>query len=202
MAANDSNSGFVAKLTQLFAVYVIYVFVSGWTFLDYYFREFGVDPRWLDFPVQETLVKGFTVLFTHGQWLWPMYALMLTLPMLVDGIPQLRRHVSARIVVSSFLFATLVGVYFASRSAATVEARIDKSPQTRLPVIVFARKPPCPSPMVGSPPTCEYVGTVLAVRNGLLYLHHVTTREQQSGPSLAVSVFRAEDLTDIQMIEH
>jgi hypothetical protein len=202
MATSESDRGFIAKLTQLFAVYVIYVFVSGWTFLDYYFREFGVDPRWLDFPVQETLVKGFTVLFTNGLWLWPIYATMLIVPLLVDGIPQLRRRVSARIIASCFLFVTLVGVYFASRSAATAEARIDKSPQTRLPVIIFARKPPCPSPSAGTQPTCEYIGTTLAVRNGLLYLHHVTTRDKQDGPSLAVSVFRVEDLADIQMIEH
>jgi len=202
MEDRKANSGIVTQVTQLFALYVVYVFLSGWTFLDYYFREFSVDPRWLDLPPQELLVKGFTVLLTHGWWLWPIYAAMLIVPLIVDARPGLQKRVSARVITSMILFVALFGVYFASRSAAVAEAENDKSVHTHLPVILFSRKPPCPAPRSDAQPTCDYTGNVLAIRNGVFYVHHSTPANGQRQPSLTLSIFRAEDLDNVRLIEH
>jgi len=32
---DSKTNGLVTTLTQLFALYVVYVFLSGWTFFDY-----------------------------------------------------------------------------------------------------------------------------------------------------------------------
>ena len=202
MSEGESSSrGVIGKLTQLFALYLIYVFLSGWTFFDYYFREFGVDPRWLDLPSQEVLVKGFTILFTGGYWLWAIYIVMIIGPIAVDELPTLHRHVPVRITVASILFSVLVCLYFASRSAGIAAATIDKGPSTRLPLIIFTRKSiSSASPADSS--TRDFTGHVLAFRNGIYYLHKVSTVGSQSHETIALSVFRIEDLTDVQIVEH
>jgi hypothetical protein len=194
------RNGLVTELTQFFALYVIYLFLSGWTFFDYYFREFQLDPRWLDLPAQEILIKGFTVLFSAGgYWLWAIYLLMILGPMIVDEYPAIHKRIPVRIAVTIILFGVLVGLYFASRSAGIAEANVDKGLDTRLPVITFFRKAD-----VGSTATdrVQYAGNVLAFRNGVYYLHNVRDLNRQSERTIALCVMRLEDLTDVQITEH
>lgn len=210
MSEEASSSGIVSKITQLFALYVIYVFLSGWTFFDYYFREFGVDPRWLDLPVQEILVKGFTVLLTHGFYLWPIYLAMIILPLTLDGAPKLQARLSLRLLVGSFLFFALFGVYFASRQAGTTEAAIDKGDKSRLPLITFSAKAcsangASPGRAAESPLSsnlsCDFTGRILTIRNATYYLQSVTPLNKQVR-SKAIFVFRSDDLSDVTIAEH
>jgi hypothetical protein len=219
------TEGLMAKLTQLSALYVVYLFISGWTFFDYYYREFGIDPRWLDLPLQEILMKGFTILFTGGGWLWPIYLFMIVGTLIVDEIPAIHRRVPARPLVAAILFAAVIGVYFASRAAGSGEAMVDKGGASRLPLITFSRKaeakadpaaaktdaqaspagktdaPPAMTPKATASKTA-YTGGVLAFRNGVYYLHNVSPLEKQNAHSIALSVFRIEDLSDIKVAEH
>jgi hypothetical protein len=161
---DSKTNGLVTTLTQLFALYVVYVFLSGWTFFDYYYREFGLDPRWLDLPAQEILVKGFTILLTGGTALWLIYTVMLVGPVLVEESPALRSKTWVRAALPLFLLGILAAVYWASARAGKDEAKIDKGPHTRLVLITFSQRTPGGSTgaqMVG------FTGQVLAFRNGV-----------------------------------
>ena len=49
-----SDSGVISSVIRLLPIYVVYVFLAGWTFYDYYFRHFGVNPRSLDIAFHDT----------------------------------------------------------------------------------------------------------------------------------------------------
>lgn len=219
------TEGLMAKLAQLSALYAVYLFISGWTFFDYYYREFAIDPRWLDLPLQEILMKGFTILFTGGWWLWPIYLFMIVGTLIVDEIPAIRRRSPARPLVAAILFVALIGVYFASRAAGSGQAQVDKGDSSRLPLMTFSRKAEAKAEPAAaktdakaSPagkadaqpgtasnaaaPKTAFTGRVLAFRNGVYYLHHVSPLGKQDAPSIALSVFRIEDLSDIKVAEH
>ena len=208
------NEGLMAKLAQLSALYAVYLFISGWTFFDYYYREFAIDPRWLDLPLQEILMKGFTILFTGGWWLWPIYLFMIVGTLIVDEIPAIRRRARARPLVAAILFVALIGVYFASRAAGSGQAQVDKGDSSRLPLMTFSRKVEAKADEAAktdaqpgtasnaAEPKTAFTGRVLAFRNGVYYLHHVSPLGKQDSPSIALSVFRIEDLSDIKVAEH
>jgi hypothetical protein len=199
MAANEStSSSFVGRVTQLFALYVVYVFVSGWTFFDYYYRKFQIDPRWLDLPIQEVLVKGFTVLFTGGYWLWPLYLLIIVGALAIDEMPSVQSRLWVRLVTGPILFVALVCIYFASRNAGISEAQIDEGPGTRLPLITFSKKQLSSTAGTSS---ADFTGHVLALRNGTFYLHNVSELGNQSSASIGLWVVRSEELTDVQIVE-
>jgi hypothetical protein len=199
------SEGLMAKLSTLSALYVVYLFISGWTFFDYYYREFGIDPRWLDLPLTEVLMKGFTILFTGGWWLWPIYLVMIAGTLVVDEIAMIHKRVLGRFAVAAILFAALIGVYFASRSAGSAQAKIDEGPRSRLSLITLSRKPETKADggaVKVEAPKVDYTGKVLAFRAGVYYLHNVSTLVDQSSQSIALCVFRIEDLTDIKVVEH
>jgi hypothetical protein len=198
---DSKDNGLITKLAQLSAIYVVYVFLSGWTFFDYYFREFGLDPRWLDLPIQEILVKGFTILFTGGTWLWLIYPILLVGPAVVDETPSLRRQVWIRAALPLLLLAVLVGVYFASRRAGIEEAGIDKGPRTRLTLIMFSKRGQGP-PEANAVHSERFAANVLAFRDGVYYLHSESLVDSQPLNTIALSVYRMEDLRDIQVVEH
>jgi hypothetical protein len=197
--AEAEGKGLVSKLTQFFPLYVIYLFLSGWTFFDYYFREFQLDPRWLDLPAQEILVKGFTVLFTGRYWLLSIYVLVILGPIIVDEYPSIHKRIPGRIVVTVILFGALIGLYFASKSAGIAEANIDKGPLTRLPLITFSQKAQAGAAAAAK---VDYAGNVLAFRTGVYYLHNVKNLKDEDEKTIALRVVRLEDLTDVQIAEH
>jgi hypothetical protein len=196
--SGSTGNGFVTKLTQLFALYVVYVFLSGWTFFDYYFRKFQIDPRWLDLPVQEILAKGFTVLFTGGQWIWLIYLLMLFGPIAVDEVPAIHTKFQGRVAVTALLFAALIGLYFVSRNAGIAEADIDEGPRTRLPLVTFSRKTESGSTGTSK---VDFTGHALAFRNGVFYLQNVSALNDQNSKTIGLWVVRLEDLTEVQIAE-
>jgi hypothetical protein len=211
------QEGFIAKLTQLLALYVVYVFLSGWTFFDFYYHQFGVDPRSFDLPVQETLVKGFTILFTSGTWLWPLYAAMLMVPLLVDGSAALRDRLWVRPVLGLFMLGVLLGVYFISRNAGVSEAMKDQGSSGRLTPVTFSLKAcverrekkteltqgtalKTKKETAAKPENCDYNGEILIFRNGTYYMYKVVPlRQPLPQKGLAVLVYRAEDLINVNL---
>lgn len=41
----------IGSIAGLLSLYTVFVFMSGWTFLDFYYRRFGIYIRWLDLPI-------------------------------------------------------------------------------------------------------------------------------------------------------
>ncbi len=208
------QESFIAKLTQLVALYVVYVFLSGWTFFDFYYRQFGVDPRWFDLPVQETLVKGFTVLFTSGTWLWACYGIMLLVPLWVDGSAKLRDRFLVRMLVGGVMIGVLLCVFFISKSAGISEAKHDQAgTPTRLAPVTFTLKACAERNELKSKeisrtgqhkvlqettlPKCDYSGQILIFRNGVYYLYKVAPLREQPPANLALQVYRAEELINL-----
>jgi hypothetical protein len=60
-----------ARVSQYLGLYAIYVFISGWSFGDFYWREMGLSPRWIDLSFADVLVTGFLILLTGGKWFRP-----------------------------------------------------------------------------------------------------------------------------------
>jgi hypothetical protein len=214
------QDGLVAKLTQLLALYVVYVFLSGWAFFDHYYREFGADPRWFDLPLQETLVKGFTVLFTNGALLWVLYLALVLIPLLTDD-PKLRDRMWVRVSTGVFMIVALVGIYFLSARAGASAAMEDKGTPTRLALSTFSWKP-CldrreavekqrnaasniradkkgKNSNAAMKESCDYSGQILIFRSGTYYMYKVAPLGEQAKATLELRVFRAEDLSDLRI---
>lgn len=192
MAQDNSDSGILSNVIKLLPIYAIYVFVAGWTFNDYYFRYFGVNPRWLDIAFHDTLTKGFTILFEAGGWkLWVVYALMLAAPLVAESLRGLQGHGRIRRVLEIILVAVLVGIlpliYRVSREAGINQAKIDKGSGSSLPTISFtASKRP-------------YRGHLLFLKSGTYFVHNVDERDVSEVQE--VSIFRAEEVSDIRVVE-
>jgi len=165
---SDNDSGLLPLIAKLLPVYAIYVFVSGWAFWDYYFRYFGTDPRWLDIGFNDTLMKGFTVLFSDEKHisasflegaglLWLVYIALFLITLIV--LQTIQSQVRSRLLIASLLAILLFFVYCISRSAGENRARQDSGDSTRLPTIVFT---------IGN---SSYHGKLLALRNGTYFIH-------------------------------
>src|SRR5262249_44010485 len=135
VAMND-NSIF-SKLSQLMALCVVYLFLSGWAFLDAYYRFFGLNPRWLDMSLYDVLTKGFTILFRGGGSLWPGYVVVVLVPIGFESITALREKLLGRLLRAAFLLAMFVPVFVLAERAGQAEGRTDKSDNTKLPAITF-----------------------------------------------------------------
>jgi hypothetical protein len=192
MPEDKNNGGILSNIVKLLPVYAVYVFVAGWTFSDHYFRYFGVNPKWLDIDFHDSLTKGFTILFGGGGVrLGCLYLLMVMVPLMSEGLHEVRNHPTVRRILEGILVLTLAGIlpliYWISRDAGISQAKLDKSSESTLPTINFTLK------------KRPYHGQLLFVKNGMYYIHDV----QDEGRSKVqeVSIFRAEDLSDITLIE-
>jgi len=194
----DFQGGLVSAVSKLLLLYAIYVFISGWAFLDYYFRYFGVDTRWLDFSIYDVLIKGFTVLFTGGWLLWPVYLLLITVLLIAER--KLKVQIWSVLTVIILLLGVLWLVYTISRGAGEERARLDKGNNSTLPAITFTQKTS----------RLQYHGKLLAFRAETYFIHGVelipgqnrTALNPSDGSTLELSLLRAEDITDVTIVEH
>ncbi len=155
--------------------------------------SFGVNPRWLDIDVHDSLTKGFTILFGGGgaEYLWVVYLMMAIAPVAVEALgmlkdyPKVRRGLEFVLVV--LLAALLPVTYLISRKAGMNRANLDRGNGSTLPTINFTAK--------GGPCT----GQLLFLKNGMYYIHNA---QGQNKPTVQeVSIFRAEDVRDVTLIE-
>ena len=177
---------------KLLPVYAVYVFIAGWTFSDHYYRYFGVNPKWLDIDFHDSLTKGFTILFGGGgARLGCLYLLMVMVPLMSEGLHEVGNHPTVRRLLECILVLTLAGIlpliYWISRDAGISQAKVDKSDRSTLPTINFT---------VNKHP---YQGHLLFVKNGMYYIHNVQDKPESKVQE--VSIFRAEDVSDITLIE-
>jgi hypothetical protein len=186
MPNENSEAGFVSVVVKLLPLYLVYVFLSGWTFFDYYFRFFGVNPRWLDLSFYDTVVKGFTILYSGGEWLWLVYAAALVLPFAFDGCLKDRHWAISKLLPAAILFVLTFAVYSISQKAGISQARVDKSDRSRLPSIIFT--------VHGQ----DYHGKLLMLKGGTYFIHKAAKlKEDATGGNLQVSIYRTEDLSNV-----
>jgi len=203
MKAGDDGSDILSTMSKLLPVYAIYFFVSGWAFWDYYFRYFGIDPRSLDIGFYDTLMKGFTVLFSGQKLtllsfmegaglLWLIYVVLIVLTVLV--LEKVEHRLWSSIFIVSLLLSILLAVYFISRGAGLERAQLDSGDMTRLPAIVFTDR------------TCTYHGKLLLLKGETYFIHGVAPID--SGPqcsvsgTLQLSIYRAEELSEVKITEN
>jgi hypothetical protein len=190
---SGDGAGILSNVVKLLPVYAVYVFIAGWTFSDYYFRYFGVNPRWLDIAFHDTLTKGFTILFKGGGLkLWLVYALMLVVPLVAEGSRELQNHNLIRrvlkpILIVAALAAILPLIYWISREVGINQAKIDKGIESSLPTVSFTVN------------KHQYRGHLLFVRNGTYFVHNVDQKDESEVQE--VSIFRAEEVSDIKIVE-
>lgn len=186
---NGDGAAILSSVVKLLPVYAVYVFIAGWTFFDYYFRYFGVSPKWLDIAFHDTLTKGFTILFGGGGLkLWLVYLLMLAVPLLAEGSRDLQKHdLIRRLILVVALAAILPLIYWISREVGINQAKIDKGSQSSLPTVSFIVN------------KHQSRGYLLFVRNGMYFVHNVD--EKNESEVQEVSIFRAEEVSDIKIVE-
>lgn len=204
--SNDGTTeDFVTATIKLIPLYGAYLFLSGWASSDYYYRFFGMDPKSLDMGLYDTLLRGFTVLFPLPQFslswllrgagtLWFLYGAVVVGSLIAQRWSWFERQWFARPLVVAMLLLLFLCVYNVSRRAGEERARLDTSDHTTLPTILFQVR--------GSEAGTSYYGKLLLLRNGVYFIHDVAPVGETPTAVLQVSVYRAEDLEDVSVVEH
>jgi len=56
---------------------MVFTFLAGWTYLDFYFAVFGINAKTLAFGLNDVITRGFTAVFDAGVWLSILYLIAL-----------------------------------------------------------------------------------------------------------------------------
>ena len=192
----------VGSIVGLVSLYAVFVFMSGWTFLDFYYRRFGIYIRWLDLPISEVFMKGFIVLFEGAHWLWVLYIFIVVVPILFEVFPKLRRHIVVQFVMAALLLSCLPLTYYISRNAGQALAQQNQSAVSGLPNVRFTT-------------SCGlYVGKLLFQKESSYYLHDVVLLKpanplpegclQPSDPKIAdeLTILKSELIHDLKISEY
>src|ERR1035437_148181 len=179
---------FLSDVSMLLPIYVVYLFLSGWAFNDYYFRFFSLDPRFLDVSFHDTLLRAFTLMFTTADWtLWFIYGSLFLVPPLVN---RTALHFAWKIVsLSMFFVALLLWIYFVSRSAGEQKARTDKGDMSTLPAITFNLQKQ------------SLVGKLLYMKRELYFVDRVRSQGDEKPGQLQLSVYKASEIENVKIVE-
>jgi hypothetical protein len=219
-ATASEHEGLLASTVKLLPLYGIYLFLSGWASLNYYYRFFGMDPKSLDIGLYDTVLRGFTILFQvphfSPRWLflgpgrlWFVYVAVIVISILSEWVPSLTKSLMARVIAVSILLFLLPVVYFISSQAGIDRAKLDKSGESTLPAIVFeirdsgsAQKSQKATSNADKAEPTSYHGKLLLLRNGIYFVEGVAPTGQQPVGNLQVSLYRLEDLRNVSVVEH
>jgi hypothetical protein len=185
----SKDYNFLSDVSMLLPIYVVYLFLSGWAFNDYYFRFFGLDSRFLDVSFHDTLLRAFTLIFATADWtLWFLYGSLFLVPPLVNRFAL--RSALKIVLLSIFFVALLLWIYFISRSAGEQKARIDKGDLSTLPAITFTlQKQPL-------------VGKLLYMKGELYFVDRVRPQGDEKPGQLQLSLYKASEIEDVKIVEH
>jgi hypothetical protein len=187
MPAEPKSYHPLSELSAVLPFYAVYIFLSGWAFDDFYFRSFGLDPKLLDLNFHDTLVKGFTIAFGGSWWLLIPYALLL-IPLFLSSVAWSPRSKLLLTVMAGVVL--LLAVYFLSRHAGEVAARIDKGDKSTLPDIAF---------VAGKQ---QLIGKLLYVHSDQYFIHAVRKQGQEKGGERQLSIFRGSQMDEVTITEH
>jgi len=179
-------------MVRLLPLYAVYVYIPGWTFYDYYFRYFGVNPKWLDIELHDTLTRGFAILFAGGKELWWVYLPMVAAPIVAESLRGLQNHPILKRTLEYVLVVLLVSIPFAtyciSRDVGIRQAKLDKSDHSTLPTVSFTAN------------KHFYRGNLLFFRNGTYFIHNLNEKGEPRRVQ-EVSIFRTEEVSDMKIVE-
>ncbi len=205
VAAPPESKAFSEKLAHWIALYAAYLFLAGWTYIDYYFGVFGINSRWLELGLNDTIARGFTVLFSSGAWLSFIYVCVLVVSLVVEiFLTKNSRAISA--LASIALVLLFIPTYCVARKAGIEQANTDRSAKTTLPTITFMQK------------LCAYRGKLVYVKTDLFYIYNLANLSGGSSPdkthpcpididggSTSVPqlwLVRASDLADMRIVQY
>ena len=132
------SEGIASKLGAWIVIYGIYLFLAGWTYLDYYFAIFGINAKWLKFELNDVIARGFTVLFDAGAWLSIVYVIVLGISLIVEIFKK--KSGSGYAVVAIGLVIGFFPTYCISKHAGMESAKKDRGPTSTLATITFTQK--------------------------------------------------------------
>ena len=151
------------------ALYAVYLFLAGWSYLRHYFERFGINNGWLDFGFNETVAQGFTVLFVAKIKLSIIYLLVVLISLLVEVILG-RPNRILNTIVACLLIAFFPLVYTFAGEAGSTQADVDRGGDTHLPTLDFT---------AGS---CSYIGKLVYVKGDLVYVHNLQLLSSSNAP--------------------
>ncbi len=203
----------LSLVSKLVPILAIFLFLSGWAFLDYYYRFFGMNLKSLDIGLYDTLLTGFTLLFPVGDislshWplygavlMWLVYSSLILVSLTLGRSRATNAGVLARTGFVLLLVALVLSAYFIARYAGENRARLDKGADSSLPSIVFKLKEESGCGQSGPAPLgCH--GKLLLLRNGIYFLDGVAPIPNQPISNLQILIYRAEDLREVRITEH
>jgi hypothetical protein len=209
MGDQSKTDSLVGKFGAWLGVYGIYLFLAGWTYLDYYFAVFGINAKWLEFGLNDVIARGFTVLFDAGAWLSIVYLVVFGLSLIVEAF---KKDSGVSYVVATILLAAgLIPTYSIAKSAGISRATTDRGDKTTLATVIFTEK------------HCAYRGKLLYVKGETLFVYDLvaiadeTARAKESDRACPIQIekpdksnqpsvpqlwmIRASDLEDVR-IDH
>ncbi len=141
-------------------LYATYLFLAGWSYFKFYFTAFGIDSGWLDLGFNDTVAKGFSVLFGPAVGLSIVYGIALLTSVIID-IVSTRRRRFGEMFAAVVLVGLFPAIYWLARNAGINHANVDRGEYTSLPTVCFTAG------------TCDYRGKMLYLKGGLLYVYHL-----------------------------
>jgi hypothetical protein len=196
------KEGLATKFGHWTAVYGAYLFLAGWSYLKFYFRVFGVDTSWLDLGFNETIARGFSVLFGTGAYLSIIYLVVFVVSVCVEVFSKSRNRF-LETAIPLFLVTLFPATYFVARLAGIEQANSDRGNQTSLPTLTFAAA------------ACDYGGKLVYVKGELFYIYNLAylSASQSSAPCPfdvtnasqtvpQVWIVRSQELKDIRLVHY
>lgn len=194
------KEGISSKFAHWMALYAAYLFLAGWSYLKSFFHVFGIDTRWLDFGLNDTIAQGFTVLFSTGVWLSVVYLVIFLISLILEVLSTQRPRWLNTVAVVCLVLLFPATYWIASR-AGIDRANTDRSDQTSLPTIVFTSG------------KCDYRGKLVYVKGDLFYVAKLVyankpadgvscTPDLSGGPARVPSIWvlKTADLSDINIV--
>jgi hypothetical protein len=185
----------IGKISGLLGFYAIYVFLAGWTFLNVYFRSFGLDPRWITLASIEVPMKAVTAVFAvHGWSLAAIYMIVVVTTLVLELSTEAWMTPLRRAVCTVILALMLPLTFYSSWWVGLASARLDKTDKTGLEAINFT--------FHGN----RFAGKLLFVESGKFFVHDLQQLTVSKGAeahnhSEQLSIFRAEEISDVSIIE-
>jgi hypothetical protein len=168
MGKPANSDGIAGKFAAWIAVYGIYLFFAGWTYLDFYFAVFGISAKWLEWGLNDIIARGFTVLFDAGAWLSFVYLGVFGISLIVEALKKSSGISYA--VVTILLAAGFIPTYLIAKSAGISRANIDRSDKTTLASITFTEK------------ACSYRGKLVYLKGETLYVYRLIRLADSDAP--------------------
>ena len=186
---NETKSyNFLSDVSMLLPLCVVYIFLSGWAFDDYYFRFFGLDPKFLDLGFHDTLVRGFTVIFIGARLLGVLYVALLLVPPFLN-ISRWRPLIKILLMAALFI-ALLPAVYLISRSAGEQKARVDAGSMSTLPAVTFTFQ------------KRSLIGKLLYMKGDIYFIHRVRSLGGEDGGNIELSAYKASEIEEVKIVSH